>query len=101
SAPGASCSASTDRRSPRSAALVDDRFEQAKAHFFAALGRQQAGDFAEAERLYRASLAAVPGRASTLINLAAVQLRLARPAAELESGHAPAARQRGNAGALC
>jgi hypothetical protein len=35
---------------------VDDPFEQAKAHFFAALGRQQAGDFAEAERLYRASL---------------------------------------------
>ena len=33
--------------------------------------------FAEAERLYRASLALVPGRASTLINLAAVQLRLA------------------------
>jgi len=64
---------------------VDDPFEQAKAHFFAALGRQQAGDFAEAERLYRASLGLVPGRASTLINLAVVQLRLARPADALAS----------------
>ena len=42
-------------------ALVDDPFEQAKAHFFAALGRQQAGDFAEAERLYRPRSASSPG----------------------------------------
>ena len=54
---------------------MDDPFEQARAHFFAALGRQEAGDLGEAERLYRASLDLVPGRASTLINLAAVQLR--------------------------
>ena len=79
SAPGASCSRSTGRRSPSACALVNDPFEQARAHFFAALGRQQAGDLGEAERLYQASLALVPGRASTLINLAAVQLRLARP----------------------
>jgi predicted TPR repeat methyltransferase len=79
---------------------VDDRFEQAKAHFFAALGRQQAGDFAEAERLYRASLAAVPGRASTLINLAAVQLRLARPADALESADAALAAERDSVDAL-
>jgi len=30
---------------------VDDPFEQAEARFFPALARQQAGDFAEAERL--------------------------------------------------
>jgi len=80
--------------------LVDDRFEQAKAHFFAALGRQQAGDFDEAERLYRASLAAVPGRASTLINLAAVQLRLARPADALASADAALAAERDSTDAL-
>lgn len=79
---------------------MDDRFEQAKAHFFAALGRQQAGDFAEAERLYRASLAVVPGRASTLINLAAVQLRLARPADALESADAALAAERDSVDAL-
>ena len=67
---------------------MDDRFEQAKAHFFAALGRQQAGDLAEAERLYQASLGLVPGRASTLINLAAVQLRLGRPGDALASATA-------------
>jgi len=79
---------------------VDDSFEQAKAHFFAALGRQQAGDFAEAERLYQASLALVPARASTLINLAAVQLRLARPADALASADAALAAEHGSVDAL-
>jgi len=79
---------------------LDDRFEQAKAHFFAALGRQQAGDFVEAERLYRASLALVPGRASTLINLAAVQLRLARPADALASADGALAVERDSVDAL-
>jgi len=79
---------------------VDDSFEQAKAHFFAALGRQQAGDFAAAERLYRASLALVPARASTLINLAAVQLRLGRPADALASADAALAAEDGSVDAL-
>jgi len=79
---------------------LDDRFEQAKAHFFAALGRQQAGDLAEAERLYRASLDLVPGRASTLINLAAVQLRLARPDLALQSADAALAAERDSVDAL-
>jgi predicted TPR repeat methyltransferase len=79
---------------------VDDSFEQAKAHFFAALGRQQACDFAEAERGYRASLALVPGRASTLINLAAVQLRLARPVDALASADAALAAEHGSVDAL-
>lgn len=79
---------------------MDDRFEQAKAHFFAALGRQQAGDFAEAERRYRASLELVPGRASTLINLAAVQLRLARPGDALQSADAALAAERDSVDAL-
>jgi len=79
---------------------LDDRFEQAKAQFFAALGRQQAGDFAEAERLYRASLELVPGRPSTLINLAAVQLQLARPADALQSADAALAAERNSVDAL-
>jgi len=79
---------------------LDDRFEQARANFFAALGRQQAGAFVEAERLYRASLALVPGRASTLINLAAVQLRLARPADALASADAALAVERDSVDAL-
>ncbi|MEO5845122.1 MAG: methyltransferase domain-containing protein [Caldimonas sp.] len=80
--------------------LVDDPFEQAKARFFAALGRQQAGDFAEAERHYQASLALVPGRASTLINLAAVQLRLARPGDALQSADSALAGERDSVDAL-
>lgn len=99
-APGASCSPSTGRRSRSLHRLVDDPFEQAKAHFFAALGRQQAGDFAQAERHYQASLVLVPGRASTLINLAAVQLRLARPADALQSADAALAAERDSVDAL-
>jgi predicted TPR repeat methyltransferase len=78
----------------------DDRFERAKEHFFAGLARQQAGDFAEAERQYRSSLALVPGRASTLINLAAVALRLARPADALRSADAALAAESDSADAL-
>ncbi|MDB5817016.1 MAG: putative methyltransferase, contains repeat [Rhizobacter sp.] len=62
-----------------------DRFEAAKARFFAGLDAFQGGRFEEAERHYRASLEAVPDRASTLINLAAVQLQLRRPAEALLS----------------
>ena len=79
---------------------MDDRFEQAKAHFFAALGRQQAGDLGEAQQLYQASLGLVPGRASTLINLAAVQLRLARPGDALTSADAALAAERDSIDAL-
>lgn len=57
----------------------DDRFEQAKARFFDGLDCYRAGDFAAAEQHYLASLSLVPGRASTLVNLAATQLQRARP----------------------
>lgn len=66
----------------------DDRFEQGKAHFLRGLGQYQAAEFAAAEQSYRASLALVPGRASTLINLAATQLRLARSTDALASADA-------------
>lgn len=58
---------------------ADSTFEQAKAYFLAGLEAYRAGDDARAEQNYLASLALVPGRASTLTNLAAAQLRLGRP----------------------
>ena len=57
----------------------DERFERAKAHFLQGLQCHQAADYIGAERHYRESLALLPGRPSTLINLAATQLRMARP----------------------
>lgn len=64
------------------------RFERAKSAFFAGLGCLESGEFAAAEQHFLASLAAVPGRASTLVNLAATQLELARPADALASADA-------------
>lgn len=61
------------------------RFEQAKRAFFAGLSCQQAGDFDGAEVHYRESLRWVPRRASTLINLAFVQLRLGQAGDALAS----------------
>lgn len=47
--------------------------------FFDGLGAYQAGRFDDAEQRFLASLALVPGRVSTLVNLAATRLELARP----------------------
>jgi predicted TPR repeat methyltransferase len=80
--------------------IAGDAFERAKAAFFAGLARQQAGDDAAAERHYRESLTLVPGRASTLINLAAVQLRLARPIDALSSADAALAAEPDSSDAL-
>ena len=77
-----------------------DAFERAKAAFFAGLARQQAGDDAAAERHYRESLQLLPGRASTLINLAAVQLRLGRPIDALASADAALAAEPDSSDAL-
>jgi predicted TPR repeat methyltransferase len=57
----------------------DPRFEHAKAEFLLGLDCHRHGRFAEAEQHYLASLCMIPGRASTLVNLAAAQLRLQRP----------------------
>ncbi|MEO8653322.1 MAG: tetratricopeptide repeat protein [Ramlibacter sp.] len=53
-------------------------FEQAKAFFLQGLDHYQGGRFAQAERDFAASLALVPGRASTLTNLGAARLKLGR-----------------------
>ena len=55
-----------------------DLFTRAKASFLDGLSSFEAGRLDEAERHYRVSLELLPGRASTLINLAATQLRRGR-----------------------
>lgn len=54
-------------------------FEQAKDDFLAGLAHFEAGAFMHAEQRFRSSLAHVPGRVSTLVNLAATLLALDRP----------------------
>lgn len=58
--------------------MTDDAFERARAAFVEGLRHFEAGRFADAERAYEASLALLPGRVSTLTNLAATKLRLGR-----------------------
>ena len=80
-------------------------FEAAKAAFLQGLQHHHAGRFAEAEAAYRESLRLLPGRPSTLTNLAAV-IVLRQPAEALglldqalaaEPGNADAWFQRGEA----
>lgn len=78
----------------------DDRFEQAKRHFFAGLESHQAARFAEAETHYLASLALLPGRASTLVNLAATQVLLVKPEAALATADLALAAEPGSTDAL-
>jgi predicted TPR repeat methyltransferase len=54
-------------------------FERAKSAFLEGLAHLQAGRPAEAEKAFEASLVDVPGRVSTLVNLAATRLALRRP----------------------
>lgn len=75
-------------------------FEQAKAEFLAGLASHQAGDFVQAVQHYAASLRLVPGRPSTLINLAASQLQLGHPADALASADAALAAEPTSADAL-
>lgn len=63
-------------------------FEQAKAEFLSGLACQQAGQLEEAVSHYQHSLRLLPGRASTLINLAATQLQLQRPREALAAADA-------------
>lgn len=59
---------------------MTDTFEAARAHFRQGVALFEAGHAAGAERELRASLALLPGRPSTLVNLGAVLLRLGRAA---------------------
>jgi predicted TPR repeat methyltransferase len=84
----------TDTSTPQAA------FDQAKAEFLAGLASHQADDFVQAEKHYAASLRLWPGRPSTLINLAATQLRLGHPADALASADAALAAEPASADAL-
>jgi predicted TPR repeat methyltransferase len=61
-------------------AIHDERFESARAAFVEGVDLYESGRYAEAERRLEAALALLPGRVSTLINLGATRLALARPA---------------------
>jgi predicted TPR repeat methyltransferase len=61
------------------AAPAHDAFDQAKELFFDGLKAFETARFDAAEQFFRSSLALLPGRISTLINLAATQLKLSRP----------------------
>lgn len=64
---------------PMCATPAHDAFEQAKQLFLDGLTAFETERFGAAERLFLSSLALLPGRVSTLINLAATQLKLLRP----------------------
>ena len=51
-------------------------FETAKRHFLDGMAAIERGEFAAAEEHLQASLGALPGRISTLTNLAAAQIKL-------------------------
>jgi len=61
-----------------------DPFEAAKQFFVDGLACLQAGRLEEAEQHFLSSLDLLPGRISTLVNLAATRLKLARPREALE-----------------
>lgn len=84
----------------------DATFEAAKAAFLQGLQHQGAGHWPDAERCYRTSLGLMPGRPSTLNNLAAVLTAQGRAAEALplleqalaaEPGHADALFQQAEA----
>lgn len=72
---------STDQPPPSS-------FESARQHFLEGLALLEAGAFDRARVAFEASLQLVPGRSSTLINLAATLLRLDEPALALSHADA-------------
>lgn len=58
----------------------DAAFESARTLFLEGVRMYEAGRFADAEQRLQASLALLPGRASTLVNLGATRRALGRPA---------------------
>lgn len=57
----------------------DDRFEMAKQLFFEGLAHYEAGRMPDAENCFELALTYVPGRVSTLVNLASTRLKLGKP----------------------
>ena len=63
---------------------MSNPFEQARDFFMEGVRLHEAGRFDEAEERFQASLALVPGRASTLANLGATRLKLGKAEEALE-----------------
>lgn len=80
---------------------ADTNFEQARRLFIEGNTHFEGGHFREALACFEASLRALPGRASTLINLAATQIRLDRHDAALASLQPVLAAEPANTEALC
>ena len=76
---------------------TDTSFERARQCFILGNTAFEAGRLDDAERHFQASLVALPGRPSTLINLAATRLRLGRPADAIEPLRTALAAQPGDA----
>jgi predicted TPR repeat methyltransferase len=64
---------------------MSNPFEQARDLFMDGVRLHETGRFEDAERQFLASLALVPGRASTLANLGATQLKLGKPEEALKA----------------
>ena len=64
---------------------MSENFEAAKQTFVLGVSAFEVGDFARAEALFLDALRLLPGRPSTLVNLAATRQRLGRPAEALVS----------------
>lgn len=64
---------------------MSNPFEQARDLFVEGVRLHQAGRLEDAERQFQASLALVPGRASTLANLGATRLKLGKAREALEA----------------
>jgi predicted TPR repeat methyltransferase len=79
------------------ATSTNDAFEQARQLFLEGLQAYAAARFDAAERSFQSSLALLPGRVSTLVNLAATQLKLARPQEALATAEQVLALEAGNA----
>ena len=73
---------------PPGSAAPDAAFESAKRLFFEGLAALQADRLEDAERAFLASLEAVPGRVSTLLNLGTTRLRMRRPAEAIAAADA-------------
>jgi len=75
-------------------------FESAKQLFLEGLAALKAGRLEDAERAFVASLEAVPGRASTLLNLGTTRLRMHRPVEAIAAADAVLAVEPGDVDAL-
>ena len=79
---------------------VDDRFERARALFFAALASQQAGELEHAERQYRSSLSSSPAAPRRSSTSRRCSILLARPLDALASADAALAAEADSVDAL-